>query len=84
MNEKETNALVKTLEAAMRGALHSGRNNTRLEVTRLASGLTEISGTFDLSKVARACLAAIERSNYKLVPGESEDKEMFPPASAPR
>ena len=82
MNEKETNTLVETLEVAMRETLHSGRNQTRLEVTRLASGRTEISGTFDLSVVARACLEAIERSGYNLVP--REDYDTFPPAGAPR
>ncbi|MPZ31451.1 MAG: hypothetical protein GEV13_10715 [Rhodospirillales bacterium] len=82
MNEKETKALVETLEAVIFDSLKDGQHPTKFTVEHIPGGLTEISGTFNLSNLARDCLAAIERSNYKLVPGKGED--MFPPAGAPR
>jgi hypothetical protein len=66
MNEKETNALVDTLEAVMRDVLCNGGHPTVAEVTPIPGGLTEIGGTFNLSIVARSCLQAIERAGYKL------------------
>ncbi|GEP60442.1 hypothetical protein [Reyranella soli] len=68
MNEKETNALVEALEAVMSDVLRNGGHPTVAEVTPIPGGLTEIGGTFNLSIVARACLQAIDRSGYKLLP----------------
>jgi hypothetical protein len=69
-DEKETNALVDALEATMLDALRNGRHNTFSEVTNVPGGLTEINGTFYLSDVARACLDAIARADYQLIPSK--------------
>ncbi|GEP61925.1 hypothetical protein [Reyranella soli] len=66
MNEKETNALLETLEAAILWSLQNGQHPTKFTVEHIPGGLTEINGIFKLELVALACLAAIERSNYKL------------------
>ena len=56
------------LEKTIRDTLRHGKNQTCLEITPLAGGLTEIEGTFDLAVVAQACLAAIEQAGFKVVP----------------
>ena len=55
------------LEKTSRDTLRRGRNQICIEVAPLPDGRTQIEGTFDLSVVASACLAAIEAAGFKLV-----------------
>jgi hypothetical protein len=59
--------LVEALTEAIRDALRKGK--VAFHIEDLPNGLTEIQGTFDLSTIADACLAEIERAGFKLIKG---------------
>jgi hypothetical protein len=64
---RDAEILADRLTVAIREAMGKGNHPNVLEVVDLPGGVTELEGTFDLSIVARACLAEIERAGLKLV-----------------
>jgi len=58
---------VEILAGAIREAMRKGKQPSVREVTDVPGGTIEIDGEFDLSTLAHACLAEIERAGFKLV-----------------